>query len=69
MSKYTYCPDCCRKTVYFRMWVGGEDHYQCRMKSCEFFFFIEGNYPKDRESERRWEDHNRASDSGTGSKK
>jgi tRNA(Ile2) C34 agmatinyltransferase TiaS len=50
--KYSRCPDCGRKGVYFKMGTNGEDHYKCRY--CDFYFFTDGESKIDRENEGRW---------------
>lgn len=55
MDKYSYCPDCHRKGVYWKAMRNGEDNYQCRYRSCDFFFFTRSNAPVDLDNEKRWE--------------
>lgn len=53
-DKYSYCPICGRKTVYFVMRANGEDGYMCRMKNCDFEFFTQGDSRIDRDNEQKW---------------
>lgn len=53
-DKYSKCPDCGRKSVFFRSMPRGEDNYQCRYKSCDFFFFTSSNSRIDLDNEDRW---------------
>lgn len=53
-DKYSHCPDCGRKTVYFKMARYGEDHYRCRRSECGFYFFTGGESHIDRAREERW---------------
>jgi transposase-like protein len=39
-DKYTYCPSCHKKGVYFKPRGRGEDNYRC--KYCKFYFFASG---------------------------
>jgi hypothetical protein len=57
-DKYSYCPECKRKSVYWRGMPHGEDNYQCRYQDCDFFFFTMGDAKVDRENEARWERYN-----------
>lgn len=57
-EKYTRCPDCARKSVYFRAMRNGEDNYQCRHKNCDFFFFTLSGAKADRDNEARWQQAN-----------
>ncbi len=57
-EKYTRCPDCGRKTVYFKQRANGEDGYTCRRRACDFEFYTLGDSRIDRQNEKRWEDAN-----------
>lgn len=53
-EKYSRCPDCGRKTVYFKARANGEDGYTCRRSECNFEFFTLGDSRIDRDNEDRW---------------
>lgn len=53
-DKYTRCPDCGRKTVYWKGLPNGEDNYRCRMPDCHFYFFTIGADAEDKANEARW---------------
>lgn len=53
-EKFSYCPDCMKKGVSFRLRANGEDNYQCRY--CHWYFFTASPMAKrDREEQARWE--------------
>jgi hypothetical protein len=54
-SKYSRCPDCGRKGVYWQAKRNGEDNYQCRHKDCQFYFFTKSNAEVDLANEARWQ--------------
>ena len=62
-DKYTRCPDCGRKTVYWHAGtIAGEDHYKCRysqswqphVRACHFSFFTAEADSIDKEAADRW---------------
>jgi hypothetical protein len=55
-DKYSYCPDCGRKSVYWRARPRGEDNYQCRYRTCEFEFFTNSSSRIDAALRQRWID-------------
>jgi hypothetical protein len=57
-DKYSYCPDCGRKTVYWSPRIRMEDNYACRMTGCLFYFFTVSGSPSDEANEKRWRDVN-----------
>ena len=58
-SKYTYCPQCTCKTVYWQGKPNGEDNYRCRKKDCGFYFFTISNAKIDRENAAAWQAANK----------
>jgi hypothetical protein len=65
-DKYTRCPDCHRKSVYWKAGRSGEDHYRCRyfssykasVRSCGFHFFTSESDSIDKETADRWRREN-----------
>lgn len=55
-DKYSYCPNCRCKTVYWKGRPNGEDGYTCRRSECDFEFYTLGNSQIDRTNEERWEE-------------
>lgn len=53
-EKYSRCPDCGCKTVYWRGLPNGEDNYRCRRSSCDFYFFTSGEAEVDLKNAARW---------------
>lgn len=38
-ERYTYCPDCGRKSVMLALCTDGEDNYYCKYRGCHFYFY------------------------------
>lgn len=57
-EKYSKCPDCGRKSVYWKSMRHGEDNRQCRHSDCDFFFFLSSGAQVDLDNEARWKTTN-----------
>ena len=53
-DKYSRCPDCKRKSVYFRAASRSEDNYRCRTTDCGFYFFTLSVATIDLDQRYRW---------------
>lgn len=54
VDKYSRCPDCARKSVYWVAGRPGEDAYLCRYRACAFHFYTQSYLEFDKVAYNRW---------------